>query len=63
LHVLESGDPALAICQAAERLDARVICIGTHGRTGLAKVVLGSVAQAVLGGTGRPVLLARRPIE
>jgi nucleotide-binding universal stress UspA family protein len=63
LHVLESNDPARAICQAAERLDARAICLGTHARTGLAKVVLGSVAQSVLEGTSRPVLLARRPPE
>ncbi len=63
LHVLESNDPALAIYQAAERLDAGMICVGTHGRSGLSKVVLGSVAQSVLGGTQRPVLLARRPVE
>jgi nucleotide-binding universal stress UspA family protein len=63
LHSLESNDAAEAICQAAERLDAAVICIGTHGRTGLSKVALGSVAQAVVAGTRRPVLLAHRPID
>lgn len=63
LHVLESNDAAQAICQAAERLDAGVLCIGTHGRTGVSKAVLGSVAQSVLSGTRRPVLLARKPVE
>jgi nucleotide-binding universal stress UspA family protein len=63
LHVLESSDAARAICQAAERLNAGLICVGTHGRSGLAKVALGSVALSVLSGTQRPVLLARKPVE
>jgi nucleotide-binding universal stress UspA family protein len=61
-HVLMAGEAAPAICQAAERLDASIVCIGTHGRTGLSKAVLGSVAQAVIHATHRPVLLARLPI-
>jgi nucleotide-binding universal stress UspA family protein len=61
VHVLESHDVAAAICQAAERLDASVICLGTHGRTGLTQKLLGSVAQGVLQRTRRPVLLARAP--
>lgn len=61
LYVLESNDPAAAICQAAERLDVDVLCLGTHGRSGLSKTVLGSVAQAVLAHSHRPLLLARKP--
>jgi nucleotide-binding universal stress UspA family protein len=57
-HVLEAEQPALAICQAAERLGADLICVGTHGRTGLAKATLGSVALGVLAHTRRPVLVA-----
>lgn len=63
VHVLESLDVAHAISQAAERLAADLICLGTHGRTGLTKALLGSVAQAVLEKTRRPVLLARAPLE
>jgi nucleotide-binding universal stress UspA family protein len=63
LHVLQSNDVPEAICQAAERLNARVLCLGTHGRSGLSKAVLGSVAQKVVTETRRPVLLARKPIE
>jgi nucleotide-binding universal stress UspA family protein len=59
VHVLQSDRPAEAIAQAAERFDADVICVGTHGRTGLSRAVLGSVAQAVVAQTRRPVLLAR----
>lgn len=59
VHVLEAPEAALAICQAAERVGADLICLGTHGRSGIAKTVLGSVASGVLSGTRRPVLLAR----
>jgi nucleotide-binding universal stress UspA family protein len=61
VHVLEAKRPALAICQAAERLGADLICVGTHGRTGLAKAALGSVAAGILAHTRRPVLIARSP--
>jgi nucleotide-binding universal stress UspA family protein len=63
LHVLESGHVAHAICQAAERLNASAICLGTHGRGTLAKTLLGSVSSAVLSGTRRPVLFAGDPVE
>ena len=61
LHVLEAKSAHTAICQAAERLGVDLICMGTHGRTGLARSVLGSVASSVLAATTRPVLLARSP--
>jgi nucleotide-binding universal stress UspA family protein len=60
VHVLESNSPAEAIAQGAERLDADVVCLGTHGRSGVSKALLGSVAQAVLHHTQRPVLFARK---
>ncbi len=63
IYVLESHRTAEAIAQAAERLDADVLCLGTHGRSGLSKTVLGSVADAVLRITARPVLLAQRSRE
>lgn len=59
--VLESRDPAGAITQAAERLGVDLICLGTQGRSGIARTILGSVAQAVLSKTERPVLLVRAP--
>ena len=50
------GTPADAICRIAKRLRADVIVIGTHGRTGLAHALLGSVAERVVRLAGRPVL-------
>jgi nucleotide-binding universal stress UspA family protein len=61
LHLLQSHDPATAIAQAAERLGVDLVCLGTHGRAGISKALLGSVAEAVLLHTQRPVLLARAP--
>jgi nucleotide-binding universal stress UspA family protein len=48
-----------AICQAAERAGADVICIGSHGRTGAARLVLGSVAQGLIARSARPVLVVK----
>jgi nucleotide-binding universal stress UspA family protein len=61
LHLLQARDAASAIAQAGERLNVELICVGTHGRSGLSKAVLGSVAQSVLSHTQRPVLFARTP--
>jgi nucleotide-binding universal stress UspA family protein len=63
VHVIEAPDVKAALCQAAERLNADVICLGTHGRSGVSRALLGSVAESVLANTRRPVLLARAPIE
>ena len=54
---------AEGILQAAARLDADAICMGTHGRSGLMKALLGSQAEAVLRGAKVPVLLVPSPRE
>jgi nucleotide-binding universal stress UspA family protein len=43
-----SGLPARQICSHARRIGADVIVVGTHGRTGLSRALLGSVAEAVV---------------
>jgi universal stress protein A len=55
LH-LAVGTPHEAIIEAAKRLDADVIVIGTHGHGGLARMLLGSVTDRVLRTSDRPVL-------
>ncbi len=47
------------IVHAAEDLKADLLVIGSHGRKGLKKMVLGSVAQSVLGEIHIPVLVVR----
>jgi nucleotide-binding universal stress UspA family protein len=47
------------IIRAARSAKADLIVIGTHGRTGLARLFLGSVASRVLAGARCPVLTVR----
>lgn len=48
------------IAKAADELHADLIIIGSHGRTGLKKFFLGSVAQSILGSSEVPVLIVRK---
>ena len=57
------ADVAGTICEVAERLDADVICLASHGRSGMARTLLGSVAEAVLRRSQRPVLVVKSPPE
>ncbi len=53
------GSPAAEIVAAASDLHADLICIGTHGRGGLARVILGSVAELIVRQAPCPVLTVR----
>jgi nucleotide-binding universal stress UspA family protein len=57
VHVIEGGKAAPAIVQAAERLAVDAVVIGSHGKGGAVRALLGSVSNGVLGGTRRPVLV------
>lgn len=60
-RVLHGEDAAAEICAAGERLGADVVCIASHGRGGIVRAVLGSVAEAVVRGSRKPVLVVRPP--
>jgi nucleotide-binding universal stress UspA family protein len=53
------GQPAEAILAAGRDLRADLIVMATHGRSGVGRAILGSVAETVLAGTRVPVLLVR----
>lgn len=53
------GPAAVAIIEAAEFHKVDMIVMTTHGRTGLGRLILGSVAESVLRGTTTPILLLR----
>jgi nucleotide-binding universal stress UspA family protein len=55
----ETGHTAEAILEAADELAIDLIAMATHGRSGLAHVVMGSVAEAVVRSGKFPVLLYR----
>jgi type II secretory ATPase GspE/PulE/Tfp pilus assembly ATPase PilB-like protein/nucleotide-binding universal stress UspA family protein len=54
-----SGAPHRAICEYAREHDIDLIVMGTHGRSGLAHVTMGSVAERVLRTAPCPVLIVR----
>jgi len=60
-QIVESpmGPVGAAIAEFAERLPADLIVIGTHGRRGLRRLVMGSDAEYVVRTTSVPVLLLR----
>ena len=58
-HVVRGDDAATAIAQAAARLGADAICIASHGRSGLTRALMGSVADRLLRATRKPVVVLR----
>ena len=54
--VAEAGDLAVILPRAVKDLDLGLIVVGTHGRTGWRKLVLGSVAEIVVDQVSCPVL-------
>lgn len=59
VHMLTMGDPAAEIVRVAEEEKADMIVLGTHGRTGMSRLLMGSVAEAVVRRSPAPVLVYR----
>lgn len=62
ITVLE-GDPAKTILNRAARTRPDLIVMGTHGRKGFQRFLLGSTAESVIRGAHIPVLVARGPVR
>jgi nucleotide-binding universal stress UspA family protein len=58
-YKLARGDPAASINQAAGETACDLIVMGTHGRTGLRRALMGSVAEHVMRGAPCPVLVVK----
>lgn len=58
-HALVDGFPDAALCDTAKESGADLIVTGTHGRTGVKRFLLGSVAERVVRLAHRSVLVAR----
>ena len=57
--ILSAQSPSAAITQLADELNMDLIVVGSHGRTGLKKTLLGSVAQDILTSSHIPVLIIK----
>ena len=55
------GAPAATIVEAARLRRVDLLVMSTHGRSGLGRLILGSVAESVMRGTSVPILLLRAP--
>ena len=58
-HILRGEDAAKTIAQAAARLGVDAVCIASHGRSGISRALVGSVADKLLRATRKPVLVLR----
>ena len=57
--IVEFGDPAESILKVAKQHEVDLIAMGTHGRSGLSRLLLGSVAEYVMRHSTVAVLLLR----
>ncbi len=53
------GEPVLEIVRCAEAVKADAIVMGTHGRSGVSRLLMGSVAEGVARSSSIPVLIVR----
>jgi universal stress protein A len=59
---IEEGDAAAKILEVARETVADMIVMGTHGRTGLSRLLMGSVAEQVVRQATCPVMIVRMPM-
>jgi nucleotide-binding universal stress UspA family protein len=55
------GEPYEVIVDTAEKKKAGFIVVGSHGRSGIERLLMGSVTERVIGHAGCPVLVVRKP--
>lgn len=53
------GDPAHQICEYAENYPVDLVVIGSHGESGIAKILLGSTSSTILEHCKKPVIVYR----
>jgi nucleotide-binding universal stress UspA family protein len=62
-HRLEEGDPAMEILRIAQEDKCDLVVMGTHGRTGVGRLLMGSVAEQVVRKAPCPVLTVKIPLR
>lgn len=57
--IIDNGPTVRSILDAADKENADIIALASHGRTGFSRFVYGSVAAGILHQSGRPLLIVR----
>lgn len=55
------GRPDEVVIEAAAKQDADLIIVGSHGRTGLMRLILGSISERIMGQAQCPVMVVKKP--
>jgi universal stress protein A len=58
--IVERGDPYSKILEVAKKEDVSIIILGSHGRSNLSSVLLGSVSDHIIRHSPKPVLVIKR---
>jgi nucleotide-binding universal stress UspA family protein len=61
--IVEEGSPTVEICSILDKQEIDLVVIGTHGRTGLNRFVMGSIAEQICRSTTCPVLTVGPNVE
>lgn len=61
--MVETGTPSDLIIERARKADVDMVVMGTHGETGLSRILLGSVTEQVVRNAPKPVLTIRQRNE
>lgn len=57
--IVKTGKPSVSIMDAARQSGAEIIFMGTHGRTGLGRMLMGSATQDLIAISDRPVMVTK----
>jgi len=60
-YLVAGGDPAAEVAQVAAQRGSDLIVMGTHGRTGLGRLLMGSIAEKVVRLAPCPILITKLP--
>ncbi|MCC6508642.1 MAG: universal stress protein [Pirellulaceae bacterium] len=61
-HHLLAGDPATEIVRVADEEGVDLIVVGSHGRTGLYRMLMGSVAESIVRSANCPVVVYKQRV-
>ncbi|MEJ2718023.1 MAG: universal stress protein [Deltaproteobacteria bacterium] len=62
-YILREGEPAEILTEVAGKQESDLIVMGSHGRTGLTRLLMGSVTDRVIKNSGYPILVVRNALS